>query len=610
MVFADLDSSGARIALDTSWVQKDQVKSIPGARWSNDDRRWSLPLSWASALGLRAEFGPTLVIGQSLRDWAKEERANRIDPSLFLRDATDIENYPWIMGDTIKSWRTDTGPSLYAHQEAAAAFLVTARNALLGDEMGVGKTASVLSAVRLLKEALGEDPFPVLVVCPNTLKRNWAREVETWLPGAAAFPLVGTALQRRKQLAAAKQHPAAVVIVNIEAVRTMSRLAPYGSVRLLKCTECDKKDGEPGLAAARCEVHPKELNTFEFQTCIGDELHRVKDPKAKQTRAIWSVFHGPTVRYRYAMTGTPIANHPGDLWSVMHSIAPQEYPRRSAFIERFAQVAWNAYGMEILGLDSEHKAELFGFLDPRFRRMPKSRVLAHLPAKVFTTREVEMSPKQAAAYRGLEDRAAALLDTGDVLLVGSDLALSTRLLQLAASYCNIDLGDTPDDPATWQVELCEPSSKIDEMMSIIEELDGASVAIAAEHRRLLELAGARLEKAGIPHVFVTGAVDEHQRAQNVADFQSGKIKVLLYTYKAGGVGINLTAAGTLVRLQRSWSLVDHKQGEDRVHRIGSEIHASVNIIDIVTADTIESRQLEALSIKTARLDEINRDEAK
>src|SRR5690606_28327159 len=97
------------------------------------------------------------------------------------------------------------------------------------------------------------------------------------------------------------------------------------------------------------------------------------------------------------------------------------------------------------------------------------------------------------------------------------------------------------------------------------------------------------------------------RQRNLELFQAGKVKVIMFTYKAGGVGLTMNAADILVRLQRSWSLVDNLQGEDRVHRIGSEIHDSVNIIDVVTANTVEVQQCLRLHSKSQRLEEIVRD---
>jgi SNF2 family DNA or RNA helicase len=218
-----------------------------------------------------------------------------------------------------------------------------------------------------------------------------------------------------------------------------------------------------------------------------------------------------------------------------------------------------------------------------------------------------MSPKQTKAYDEVASQYVLTTDSGDKLVMNGNLPAATRLLQLASAMCDVDKGETPDDIGTWKVTLTDPSSKVDELMSIIEDNPGKPLAIAAEHKQLIDLAARRLAAAGIEYGVVTGGVSAAQRDETVEAFQSGKLKYILFTYKAGGVGLNMTAADTLVRLQRSWSLVDNMQGEDRVHRIGSEQHEAITIIDIITADTIEETQVEKLYQKMQRLEEIVRD---
>ena len=120
----------------------------------------------------------------------------------------------------------------------------------------------------------------------------------------------------------------------------------------------------------------------------------------------------------------------------------------------------------------------------------------------------------------------------------------------------------------------------------------------------------RWPKEGIEHGLITGAQDEDQRQKAIDDFQSGKIKWILFTVQAGGVGVTLTAARRLVMLQRPWSLVDHKQALDRIHRIGSEIHDSVIVMDYVTEGTIEERVLQVLETKADNFEQIVKDKAK
>ena len=119
-----------------------------------------------------------------------------------------------------------------------------------------------------------------------------------------------------------------------------------------------------------------------------------------------------------------------------------------------------------------------------------------------------------------------------------------------------------------------------------------SVAVCAVSRQLIDLLSARMTKEGIPHGLITGAQTEEEHQKAIDDFQSGRIKWILFTAQAGGVGVTLTAARRLVMLQRPWSLVDHKQALDRIHRIGSEIHDSVVVMDYVTDGTIEERVIQ------------------
>jgi SNF2 family DNA or RNA helicase len=582
------------IVVGSEWNDAFQLKQVPGIKFIGSRQRFEMPLSWGSCIVLREVFGEKLRIDRTLKEWAHAEKELRVTPALELRELLKLDVEP-------DEWN-DHDDRLYPFQRVGREFLVAAKNALLGDEQGTGKTIQVLAALRKT------DAYPALIICPNSVKRNWEAEVERWLPEAEPFVVHGSAKQKRDVLKNAEVVANAVVIINIESMRMFSRLAPYSGVRNVKCVDCDRYGGSPDVTPARCESHPKELNITMFGTVVLDEAHRVKDPRAKQTRAIWSVMHAPDVEYRWALTGTPIANHPGDLWSVMHGIARDDFPSRTAFIDRYALLSWNAFGtMDVVGLRSDTRDEFFKIFNPRFRRMLKATVLPQLPPKVRTIRLVEMSTKQRKAYDELSKELVTRLDDGSLLIARNNLTAATRLLQLSSSYCEVDRGETPEDPSTWLVTPTEPSTKIDELVEVIRENEGHSIAVAMEHRKLLELAAERLAKEGIGVVAIHGGVDPDERARNLQLFQDGKVQVIMFTYKAGGVGLTMNRADILVRLQRSWSLVDNLQGEDRVHRIGSEVHDSVNIIDIVTENTVEVQQCMRLYDKSQRMEEIVRD---
>jgi SNF2 family DNA or RNA helicase len=465
----------------------------------------------------------------------------------------------------------------------------------------LGKTAQAIRALKKIQDDGGE-PFPALVICPNTLKKNWKREFGKWWPGVKVQVITGTATQRRKQF----DEEADVYVINWESLRSHSRLAPYGSVALARCISCKGMDDR--VTENRCEVHERELNRIDFKAVIADEIHRSKDPKSKQTRAMWAATGDAD--YRFALTGTPIARDVLDMWPILHWLSPEEWPSKTRWIDRMVDTMLNAFGgMMVLGVKPHMEAEFHASINPRMRRMLKARVLPWLPDMVFERRDIEMSTKQAKAYKDMRDNMIAELESGEAVIASSVLTQTTRLTQFASAFAEM-----VTDEATGEIRpiLSEPSCKVDAVMDDIKSGDFGddSVAVCAVSRQLINLLSASLTKEGIEHGLITGAQSEEERQKAVDDFQSGKIKWILFTAQAGGVGITLTAARRLIMLQRPWSLVDHKQALDRIHRIGSEIHDSVIVMDYVTEGTIEERVIQVLEGKGENFEQIVKDKDK
>lgn len=580
-VDVELNGAGDGIRIETEWRFKELCKSIPGATWSSVEKSWKVPLSWASCLALRSVFKGDLNIGPHLSAWAANELSTRVTPANALRELEEHE------GDA----------DLFPHQRAGVAFLSTARRALLADEPGLGKTAQTIRAIKKMSET--ETVFPALIVCPNTLKKNWKREFTMWWPDANVQVITGSAAQRRKQF----DEDADVYVINWESLRAHSRLAPYGSVALARCPDCGGHDEK--VSENRCEVHIRELNKIDFKAVVADEIHRSKEPKSKQTRALWAATGSADIRF--ALTGTPIANNVLDLWAILHWLSPSEWPSKTRWIDRMVDTMMNAFGgMLVLGVKPHMEQEFYAAIHPRMRRMLKARVLPWLPPVLRERRDIEMSTKQKKAYTQMRDIMIAELEGGGALIAPSPLTQTTRLLQFASSYAE---GSVDELTGEMKVILAEPSCKVDALMGDISSGDYGedSVAVCAVSRQLIELLSTAMTKAKIPHGLITGAQSEDERQQAVDDFQSGKIKWILFTAQAGGVGITLTAARRLVMLQRPWSLVDYKQALDRVHRIGSEIHDSVVIMDYVTEGTIEERVIQVLDEKADNFEQIVRD---
>ena len=604
------------IFVNVDYWEKDTIQSLPGAKWKAQDKTWVMPLTWASCVTLRGAFGADLELTpeSELNLWAVEEYRRRVGPMLGIRELlTDgHDDYRKWFGGFTPDPDNDHDAKLFPYQRVGRSFLATGEGVILCDEMGTGKTVQVLSALRV-----SPDSLPALVVCPNSVKTHWESHVNEWLPEANPIVLTGSTPKRRKALDVSPEVMSrSVVIINVEGLRNLSRLAPYGSVALKTCVKCKPTKGDPTVTEAKCETHSKALNEVPFKTIVIDEAHRVKTPQAKQTRAITALAHGHTVTRRWAMTGTPISNHPGDVWSLMNIVAKDEFPTKEKFIDRYVQQLYNPFGgVTYGGLRSDTRDEFFKFFDPRMRRILKHQVLPDLPPFTRIRVEVEMSPKQRKVYNEIKEKYFAVPEDGSLPLVATNgLTARVRLSQLASSSCHVAPDPKhPDDPSKLVVTPANPSSKIDALVDILHDREcaqwdgtGNPVVVSFESRKLLELTGTRLEKEGIEYVTVTGTDGELARKLAVERLQSCKVPVLMMTSQAGGTGLTMTSADTLIRVQRPRSLIDNLQVEGRVHRVGTT-HRSITVIDLVTVDSVEMDQMDKLAEKLKRFEELVRD---
>ncbi len=622
-----------RIGIVSPFAAKDLIRTLPGARWSKDDSLWSVPLAWTSCLALRDVFGDDLVVRDELSKWAWALKRDVLDPAMGLRES---------LGEGL-----DGDERLYPFQRAGVEFLALVKRTLLADEMGSGKTVQAILALKKLHDS-GHLDGPVLVVCPSTMKLTWERELRTWWPDVSVAVVSGPAEKRRRQIRSGAQF----TIINWQSLRIHSRLLAFGSHALAKCVECG---GSGTVKQAQCEVHLRELNEIDYAAVIADECHAAKDPNSKQTRALRAASGDATIRF--GLTGTPIANDATELWPILNWMDSQEWPAKTAWVNRLILFSYNIWGgMEVNGIQPLRDAEFHAGVDPHLRRLTKKVTLPFLPPIVPERRDVEMNPQQKRAYETMKDLMIARLDAG-VLLASSPMVQVSRLMQLASSYGELRIvkvqvrakadalvpinpetglprhwnAERSHDPATGQpmvhhgdklidpvtgepilrdeehLFLTDPSSKLDAFMSDLPDFEGQSVVTFAESRQLIELLSERLTKKGIPHGLITGAVTETARNQAIDDFQSRKYQHVLCTVKAGGVGITLTQASVEVFLQRNWSPVEMSQAIARGHRIGSEIHDSITVVDYVTPGSVEEAQIAALASKRGMLEEIVRD---
>jgi len=536
-------------------------KQVPGMRAGKldvqrGDVEWTCPASLFHAVVLRSVFRDRLVYGPDVEQWGHIQRlreesrlSDKAAPLLGLDDR------------------------LRPFQRIGVTWLATG-DSILADDMGLGKTVQALVALETLPNLHCQD---ALVVTTNSMKFKWAEEAIIWAPSWPAVVIDGSADKRRKLIADAPK--GTLFVVNWESLRTHSRLAGYGSIAL-----------------SPAEKQEKDLNLRDIAVVIADEAHKAKDPKAQQTRALWAL--AQPADYVWALTGTPVANTPNDLWSLLHLMDPVVWASRSAFQDRYVYGYQADWGFEPIGWNVAHKDELFRFVDQYMLRRSKTEVLTELPAKTYETRVIDLTPKQAKAYKEMRKEMMANID-GELLTVDNALVKLLRLSQIASATPVLKDGDV--------VALEDPSNKVQALLDILDEGDGTEpVVVFAASRKLIDLVEQHLDKKKVTSVRITGSEGSELRALHVRQFQEGAVRVALCTFGAGSEGITLTRASTAIFLQRPWSLVQSRQAEDRIHRIGQDAD-KVLIIDLVSKGTVDAKVHEALVVKGEHLESVVRD---
>lgn len=590
---AELDDATGRITVSTDFRLKDHVKEVPGALWDGDRRIWTIPKSWPAAMALGAEFGESLEMGPGLLEWVTAERTKK-KWLAAMRYQLEVDTPPDVM-------MLPGFSDLFGYQRVASTIIDYAFGYIICDETGTGKSRSGLAALAQLAYRLGlwfpteggdawgfHESFPTtLITAPKSMLYTWAFEIQNFFPCADVRVVSGTPTNMRKAL----EPGGHFYVMSYDSLRTYGRVAPWGSIKL--------KDSER---------EDKELQALNFGAFIADEAHRVKDPTSVQTRALWAAT--PNAWFRVAMTGTPVQESPMDLYPLLYLVAPHEYPTKSSYLERYMEMGFNAFGgQEIIGLRESRKAEYFSNLDTRMRRITKEVALPFLPPKLFELRWVDLPPKMRKAYKSMQKDLIAELESGGTLTADSVLERAGRLTQLANASGELYMQTQADGSEKQKYRMAIPSPKIDAFIADVKagDYDGHSVVIYSDSRQLADLLLERMVKEKLPCTSITGATSAEDRELNKEAFQAGAVQFIVIT-RAGGEGITLTRASIMCRLMRSWSLIKHKQGEDRVHRIGSEQHDSVTIIDYLTVDTIEERQLLRLADKEGNAQEVLRDD--
>jgi superfamily II DNA or RNA helicase len=433
---------------------------------------------------------------------------------------------------------------LRSYQKAGVAWMARLAHwgagAILADEMGLGKTVQTLA---MLVHRAPEGP--ALVVAPTSVVSNWVGEAAKFAPALKLRLYRGPGRE-----AALRGLGPGDVVVTSYAVATM--------------------DGE---ALAR----------IPFASLVLDEAQAVKNASTERAKALRAL----DAKWRLALTGTPMENHLGELWSVLRVISPGLLGSWEQFRARFA------IPIEKFGDDARRKA-LAALLRPFVLRRLKYEVARELPARTEIVRTVRLSPEEQELYEQLRksvvDEIAAAKkdpdrDAGDLRFVL--LAALTRLRQLC---CH---------PRLVYPRTHASSTKAAHLLEILGELrEGKHKALVfSQFRSFLDLLAPRLRQQGFNVLVLDGTTPVQVREQRIAAFQAGEADVFLISLKAGGFGLNLTAADTVIHLDPWWNPAVEDQATARAHRIGQT--KPVTAVRLVAQGTIEEAVLGLHAAKRA-----------
>lgn len=428
---------------------------------------------------------------------------------------------------------------LMEHQREGVAFLTEGRQGLLAFEQGLGKTLVAIDAFRQLREEGEADRM--LVICPNSLKRNWVAEIAKFAPGVTVQIAEGTPKERRRTFA---NSSAAVVVTSYE--------------------------------TARVEVTAVLALVDSSRTVLVlDESHAAKNWQSLTSTSMRHV--SPRCEYRWLLSGTPVTNTPADLHTQIEIIAPGEHALGSleSFLARVEEDPSAAFAKPVL--------------DRLVLRRTKEECL-DLPDKTFTDVVVELPGWQRRLYDEMRTQMVCDIQgmSGDQYRAFASTALAqlTRLSQLASNPALL-FPDAAQTPVKFEV--------LDGLVSDILTVPGRKIIIWSTYVRNIQALIARFAHYGA--VAIYGGIEAGERQEVAARFQDDPdTRVLIANPAAAGTGFTLTAASFTIYESMSWRYDHYAQSQDRNHRIGQ--NQAVSYLRLIASDTIDEAVAHALERKS------------
>ncbi len=440
--------------------------------------------------------------------------------------------------------------ALRPYQEQGVSWLALLRDVGLGgvlaDDMGLGKTVQALALIAIEKAA-GRLTSPALVVAPTSLMANWRREAEKFVPGLKVLTLQG---EERKK-----------------------RFDDIGASDLVLTTY-------PLIARDH-----ETLNARDWRLLFLDEAQTIKNPNATTTKLIRTL----KADNRFCLTGTPLENHLGELWSIFSFASPGFLGDLTGFNQAFRTP------IEKKG-DARRGRVLARRVAPFLLRRTKEQVANDLPPKTEIVERIEMETQQRDLYESIRlsmhQRVREAISAKG--FARSRIIILDALLKLRQACC---------DPRLLKLSKAAAkagSAKLDRLSEMLPELldEGRRILVFSQFTSMLDLIRPKLDESGAGYSLLTG--DTRDRPKEISDFQDGRTRVFLISLKAGGVGLNLTAADTVILYDPWWNPAVEEQAIDRAHRIGQD--KPVFVHKLVMTGTIEEK-METLKEKKRALAE-------
>lgn len=437
-------------------------------------------------------------------------------------------------------------PVLRPYQKVGFQWLKTLESChfggILADEMGLGKTVQIIAYLSTVP--FRETGMPSLVVCPTSLILNWGDELARFAPQLRSALIMGPAAERKEQM---------------------------------------ETCGDWDLWVTSYDLLKRDIKLYEgrtFYACVLDEGQNIKNQATLASKAVKTI----ACSQRFVLTGTPIENRLSELWNLFDFLMPGYLFSHAAFVEKLERPIAQSK-------DPQAGQQLSRLVQPFLLRRLKQTVLKELPPKMEHVRRVQISEEERKTYYAVAS-AAKTACTGEG---GNKLQILAALTQLRQVCC---------DPNLCFSNYQGPSSKLEACLELCAGMveNGHQILLFSQFTSMLSRIRERLNQLGISSYTLQGDTPKEKRAQLVKAFQAGGAQVFLISLKAGGTGLNLTAADVVIHYDPWWNLAAQNQATDRAHRMGQQ--ASVHVYKLIAKDTIEEKILELQEKKSALMETV------